>query len=176
MWCAPERTRAQFQVGLDLIDVVFLGSTWWSVGHGMATTNAGHGRHGHGMGCGEALIRPRRYIPFLDLQEVAEDSWHGRKAFLARAIPVWGDEVRQQFESRRVMHRLLIGDPDELLLTVDAQRGVLLRTEARLAGTSYRIVEMDEVSFDEEFGPEVFAIHPPEGQDWKGPGRPGAER
>jgi outer membrane lipoprotein-sorting protein len=73
------------------------------------------------------------------------------------------------------MHRLLIGDPDELLLTVDAQRGVLLRTEARLAGTSYRIVEMDEVSFDEEFGPEVFAIHPPEGQDWKGPGRPGAD-
>jgi len=51
------------------------------------------------------------------------------------------------------------------LLTVDAERGVLLRTEARQARLAYRIVEMDEVSFDEDFGPEVFEIHPPEGQD-----------
>jgi hypothetical protein len=63
-----------------------------------------------------------------------------------------------------VTHGLPIGDPDDVLLTVDAQRGVRLRTEARIATVAYRVVEMNEVSFDEAFAPGVVEIKLPEGR------------
>jgi hypothetical protein len=169
LWCAPERSRAQFHVEGDLVDVVFLGATWWSVGHGWARTNAGSDRYHHGMGDGERLIRTRPYIPFLDFHEVVDGTWRERSAFLVRATPVWGESLHGLYAADQVLHGLLIGDPDEILLTVDAERGVLLRTEARLEGMPYRIVEMEEVFFDEEFGQEVFTIQLPSGQDWMGP-------
>ena len=70
---------------------------------------------------------------------------------------------------RNDLHSLVIGDPDDLLLTVDRQRGVLFRTEARFQGAVYRIVEMTEVDFDEDLPPETFEIRPLPGNDWEGP-------
>lgn len=40
---------------------------------------------------------------------------------------------------------------------VDAERGVLLRSEARIGDKPLRIIEMETVAFDEEMGEDVFA-------------------
>src|SRR5262249_42955486 len=42
---------------------------------------------------------------------------------------------------------------DEFELVVDAERGVLLRIEARLEGAPFDIVEFVEISFDEQLDP-----------------------
>jgi hypothetical protein len=163
LWISPRFTRAQFPVGRDVVDVVYEGSTWRSVSNGRARTNSGDASHSHGLGWGEDLIRTRRYIPFLEFQEIQEVVFNGRDAIVAEAVPGWTEE----FESGRVLHGLVIGDPDKVALTVDADRGVILRTEARLGGVPYRTVEMTDVRFDEEFEADAFTINPPSGKDWE---------
>ena len=41
LWATPERRRAKFEVGNELVDVVIEGSTFWSNGHGRSITNGG---------------------------------------------------------------------------------------------------------------------------------------
>ncbi len=53
------------------------------------------------------------------------------------------------------MHGLGLG-ADEYQLMVDDERGVLLRSEARIRGLPFRILEMQLVSFDEEFPEDTF--------------------
>jgi hypothetical protein len=163
LWIAPGLARAQFQVGGDTVDVVFNGPTWWSVGHGVARTNAGQVQHRHGKGWGEALVETRRYIPFLEFHEIERDSVDGRDVLVVRAAPIWSDD----FEAQQVLHALIIGDPDEVLLTIDTERGILLQTEARLDSVTYRVVQVTTISFDEELAPEVFKIDPPAGGRWR---------
>ena len=50
---------------------------------------------------------------------------------------------------------------DRYLLCVDAERGVLLRTEAVLGGDPYAVTEVTAISFDEELPDERFTSSPP---------------
>jgi hypothetical protein len=50
---------------------------------------------------------------------------------------------------------------DAVTLHVDAERGVVLRVEARLEGEAVRRLELTTVVFDEELPDELFAFEPP---------------
>ena len=60
----------------------------------------------------------------------------------------------------------MMGGADDLTLSVDIERGVLLRSVARFSGSAYRVIEMTDVAFDEEFAPSTFDIAPLPGRDW----------
>jgi len=53
---------------------------------------------------------------------------------------------------------------DEYELEVDAERGVLLRVEARLNGLPFSILEAVRITFDEPISPETFTFEAPSGQ------------
>jgi hypothetical protein len=61
------------------------------------------------------------------------------------------------------MYALGLG-ADEIELAVDADRGILLRAEARFAGKPFRLLEVREARFDEELPPAPFVFEPPPGE------------
>ena len=73
--------------------------------------------------------------------------------------------IHPRSESAR-MHHLGLG-ADEIVLDVDAERGVLLRVEARYDGDTFRVLEVTEARFDEELGPDAFVFVPPPGEEVK---------
>jgi hypothetical protein len=162
LWMAPPWRRAQFRVGLDTVDVVFRDSTWWSNGHGVSTTNGGAPNQQHGEGYGPYLIRTADWVSRLHVESVLTGTWLGRETLDTRATIRTGEFIR----GLDPLHGLVVGDPDDLLLSIDHERGVVLRTEARLQGATYRIVEMTQVAFDKDFPPETFEIRPLPGVDW----------
>ena len=50
---------------------------------------------------------------------------------------------------------------DQYELTVDLERGVLLRCAALLESTAFEISEITDVVFDEEIDPALFRLQPP---------------
>src|SRR5262249_2349226 len=50
-------------------------------------------------------------------------------------------------------------------LEVDAERGVILRVEARREGAPFSLLEVTDVAFDETFDPDLFVFTPPAGED-----------
>ena len=56
---------------------------------------------------------------------------------------------------------------EQYKLLVDAERGMLVRTEARLHGRPFLILEMDEVAFDEELPAETFMLAAPSGEEFE---------
>jgi hypothetical protein len=52
---------------------------------------------------------------------------------------------------------------DEHLLTIDAQRGVVLRIESFRAGRQFEVSQLEDVVYDDEIGDAVFELVPPSG-------------
>ena len=52
------------------------------------------------------------------------------------------------------------GATDHLLL-VDAETGTLLRVAARLEAREFRVAEVEEISYDEEFAGDTFRLEVP---------------
>ncbi len=162
IWIAPPWRRAQFDVGSEMVDVVFRDSTWWSNGNGFSRTSGESGRAGHGSGPGSDLLRTDDYPSLIDITSVDAGTWIGRPT-LELAVDIRSDGRR--FRGRG-LHGLVIGEPDEIQLSVDEERGVILRTQAWFGGSLYRLVAMTDVAFDEQFDDETFAIQPHPGQTW----------
>jgi hypothetical protein len=161
LWLAPPWKRAQFCVGSATVNVVFHGNTWWSNSDGKSITNGGALNVGHGEGYGADLIRTAVYVPLLNIEETTSGTRLGRATIEARAT------AREDAGfARHGLHGLMVGDADYVVMSVDAERGVLLRTEAWFNGKIYRVVEMTQVGFDEEFTAETFEIQPLPGLDW----------
>lgn len=155
LWIAPPWTRAQFMGGGAMVDVVFHGSRWWSNIDGASITNGGRDNCGHGEGSGIYLIRTARYPSLLQVHETRLGTWLDRATIETLVTP------------RNDINGLMIGDADDLLVSVDRERGVLLRVISRFNGSAYRIIEMTDVGFDEEFPPSTFEIEPLPGQRWR---------
>jgi hypothetical protein len=162
LWIAPPWKRARFEVGSEMVDVVFRDSTWWSNGNGVSRTNGESGKSGHGTGWSRDLLRTCEYIDLIDITNVSKGLWIGRLT-LELAVTIRHD--RNGFRGPGV-HGLVIGDPDQLQLSVDQERGVILRTQAWIESSLYRTVEMTDVAFDERFSSDTFAIEPLPGQSW----------
>ena len=150
----PDLVRAVFVAGQQTVTAVWNGGTWWSWSPSQGRmTNSGDPHHEHGMGPGEGLVEPGKLLPFVDLEVQEETSLAGRPAYrlIARPLPpVWprsGPHIELHF---------LGSGADEYRLTVDAERGLLLRTEARLEGLPFGVIEVSEVVYDQDLDGNVF--------------------
>jgi hypothetical protein len=161
--------RAKYGAGRETIDVVFHGSTWWSNSHGFSRTNGGSLNSGHGEGAGEFLVQTADYPFLIEVEEVNTGSRLGRDALDARVT------VRHGLPHRRGrgLHGLVIGDADEVLLSIDRECGVILHAASWFRGSVCRVLEMNDVTFDEPFHPKAFEITPLAGLDWVDLGRDG---
>jgi outer membrane lipoprotein-sorting protein len=157
------RTRAEFAVGNETISVVFDGTTWWSWSPSMGgMTNRGAVNHGHGSGPARVLIDTSKLISALRLQFLGTDTLLGRGVFRVRGVPrprVGDGPNDGHFE-------LGVG-ADEYLLSVDAERGVVLRSEARFRDQPFMVIEMTEVEFDADLPPETWKVVLPEGETFE---------
>lgn len=162
LWASPQRRRATFVVGDEIVDLVIEGSTFWSNGHGRSFTNGGKKNHGHGQGDGQNLIRTADYAGLLQVVELSKGMKLGRNTLDAK-VTILEDENPDRGPG---LHGLTIGDPDSLELSVDRERGMVLIASSWFQGAVYRIVEMTKVVFDPNFAPDVFRIEPEFGTEW----------
>lgn len=167
----PSDYRAEFDVGDDRVDVVVKGNWWWnwSPRRG-ARTNDGRENHGHGLGPGEILFRPAEVIAALlfDAPEVGEDV-AGRESLRVSAVPIRDDERTPYDDEGSYVHSRLDGigsGADEYRFNIDAEVGIILRSEAILDGRPFRILEMTELEIDSALDEKTFRIEPPNGQQF----------
>ena len=100
------------------------------------------------------LLDPLALVLAFELEPSGAAEVAGRRVLVVRARP--------RDDSSR-MHSLGLG-ADELELVVHAERGVLLRTEAIYAGEPFRVLEVEEIAYDEELPPDTFVFEPPPGE------------
>jgi hypothetical protein len=162
IWIAQDWKRALFAAGGSEVDVVFHRSTWWSNGRGASRTNGGALNYGHGEGPGEHLVATADYPALIEIEDVSAGERLGRKTLDATM------SIRHGLPRRRGrgLHGLVIGDADEVLLVIDRERGVILYAGSWFRGSLYRVIEMNEIAFDEPFAPDTFEISPLPGLDW----------
>jgi hypothetical protein len=163
LWASPQRRRAQFYVGEEIVDVVIEGSTFWSNGHGRSITNSGKENIGHGQGDGQNLIETASYASLLHVARISEGMKDGRRTIDAR-VTILDDEHHKH---GRGVHGLTIGDPDYLELRLDRERGVVLSASSWLDASLYRIVEMTRCEFDLVFARDVYDIESGFGPEWE---------
>jgi hypothetical protein len=165
LWLAPPWKRAIFTVATDTVDVVFHGPTWWGNSRGASISNDSpeRARSKHGLGYGEDLVRTRDYVTSLEIQEIGEGSWIDRPTLDVRARAVHHSGERRRGKG---LHGLIIGDADRIDLSVDRERGVILRAASWYEGSMYRTLEALDVVFDETFPSDAFKIEPLPGQSW----------
>jgi hypothetical protein len=160
LWCeAPERLRADFAVGTEMVTAWFRGGTWWSWSPSQgARTNEGRQNIGHGKGPGEVMVWPGRIAQVLDFELVGKVEVLSRPAYWLRARPF----TRHHFD----LHSLGRG-ADEYELVVDAEHGFLLRAQARLGAEPFRALEMTELAVDAGIPADVFTPQAPNGEQFE---------
>ncbi|HZQ86961.1 MAG TPA: hypothetical protein VFA83_19095 [Acidimicrobiales bacterium] len=160
----PDRLRAEYAVGDDIATVIFQGPTWWSHSASMgALTNNGAANSSPGKGPGEVLFRPARLLPMLQLTVTGRSEQLGRPAYNVRGEPRPLDRHRD-----RELHSLGSG-ADAYELTVDVERGFLLRTEALMGGQPFRRIEVTGLELDVPLHGDVFTPQAPEGEEFEVP-------
>jgi hypothetical protein len=101
------------------------------------------------------LLDPSDIVAALvDLAVVGRGEVAGRPVRLVTADP------RPLRFGERGPFRGLAPGADRYLLSVDDERGVVLRLEAELHGDPYLITEITEIAFDEDLPEEIFAREP----------------
>jgi hypothetical protein len=130
---------------------------------GGAQTNAGRPNVGHGIGPGEGLLDPTAILPAVELEVLGRTEILGRPAHRLRAVPVDGDD---DFGPCDALHALGSG-ADEYELVVDAERGFLLCSEARLRGEPFLLLEITELSLDNDLPPDTFMLDAPPGEGFE---------
>jgi hypothetical protein len=155
----PDRVRTEFTVGEDTVTAVIVGHTWWSWSPSRAvTTNRGDPHSSHGRGPGDELIDPSVILPAVELQVVGRTTFIGRPVLDVVATPSPIDDNDEESSDWRFATHGLGPGADEYALLVDAERGVLLRSEARIGSEPFGTIEMEAVAFDEELGEDTFAL------------------
>ena len=152
VWLAkPDKRRAEFQVGDDMVTAVFAGQRWWSKSPNGFRTNEGALNSGHGFGPGAALIDPAAYLAVLQLSVDSRTTFLSRPAFVVTAIP----RAIDPHEFNATFHMLGTG-ADLYQLVIDAELGILLRSEADFRGDAFRVIEVDAIGVDEQFSEATF--------------------
>lgn len=157
IWLAkPDKRRAQFQVGDEVVTAVFAGDWWWSWSKSRGfLTNSGSPNHSHGIGPAEGLVDPARHIPSFDFRFDGQGTFAGRPTLLLTAAP-----HIDEHDCFGLSFHLLGTGADEYGLIVDAEVGVLLRCEARYHGDPFRVIEVEQIGVDEAFSETVFNPEP----------------
>lgn len=153
LWLAkPDKKRAEFQVGDEVVTAVFDGSSWWSWSPSRHfITNDGAPNHSHGSGPGEALIDPGIHLASLEMHIAERTTFLTRSAYGVTAFP--RQVTPQGFNA--TFHTLGTG-ADLYKLVVDAELGVLLRVQAEFQGDAFSVIEVDDIGVNERFGDATF--------------------
>lgn len=105
------------------------------------------------------ILDSARVIGALEFAEIGVGEQAGRPTVRARAVPrppLRGPDV--------ALFMLGANDADDVLLDVDAERGVLLRVELRIRGEPYLVKEVREIAFGEAFPDGTFELALPPGE------------
>jgi outer membrane lipoprotein-sorting protein len=140
------------------------GERWWMYSpESGARSNEDDVSFGSGVGQQyEPFLDPSVLSPGLIFEPLDETFVAGRRALRVSARP----RGRKRGSPHQV---LLLGvGADEYELAIDGERGVLLRTQARIDGEEFSLHEVTEIAFDESFAPETFVFVPPAGEIVRG--------
>jgi outer membrane lipoprotein-sorting protein len=103
----------------------------------------------------DSLFDPALLIPALALAERGESTVAGRRTLVVEATPRLPGLPPTD---------LVPYGCDGVTLQLDAERGVVLRLEARLDGEPVHVLEVTEIAFDEELPDAVFRFELPAGE------------
>jgi outer membrane lipoprotein-sorting protein len=157
------RARAEFSVGKDTVSAVFDGPTWWSWSpHTGGRTNRGATNHGHGLGPAGTMIDTAAVLSAVRLKFLGKSTLLGRDVLSVRGVP----RPRRGYEPDQRLHELGVG-ADDYLFSIDAERGVMLRIEARFREQPFSMIEMTEVEFDADLPVETWKVVLPEGETFE---------
>ena len=149
----PELIRTQFQVGNETVTAVFVGPQWWSRMPGMGLiTNDGSPHHGHGLGPAEGLLDTRTLLSVLRIDDVSSTTFLSRPAYVATAKPATQDQHLSPF----VLNALGMG-ADRFELVIDAEVGVVVRSQADAGGEAFQILEVEEFGINEVLDESLFS-------------------
>jgi len=153
LWRArPDKIRTQFQVGMETVTAVFVGPQWWSLSPTAGfMTNGGDPSSSHGLGPAEVLVDTPQLLSFLKVRGVSRTTFLARSAYLVAVEPA----TPERHGPPAVLHALGPG-ADLYQLYVDAEVGVLLRSQAELGGKPFRVVEVSEMGLNEELDERLF--------------------
>ena len=162
LWHAkPDKIRTEFPVGTETVTAVFEGSQWWSWSRSMGhLTNSAGLQASHGLGPAQVLVETPTLLGSLKLQTVSRVTFLSRSAYVVRATPAILDEHAPPF----VLHALGAG-ADRYELVVDAEIGVVWRSQAELGGEAFRVLEVDEFGINELLDDDLFRHDNLGGQD-----------
>jgi outer membrane lipoprotein-sorting protein len=169
-WQRPDSIREEREVPSDegswtghATLAIRVGATWWSFSpRAGAMTNAGDEHHSHG--AGEqflAMLDPSELIGLLDFTISGGGERAGRPVLLVRCRPRARD---RRGPASFALHHLGAG-AHEYAIEVDAERGVLLRAEARFDGQATSVTEALQIAFDMPLDPELFRFLAPAGEE-----------
>jgi hypothetical protein len=162
VWFAPpDRVREEHDDEYARVAVA-RGERWWRYDtvRGAISSEVEPDMHG---GVGDQLawiLEPARLLGALEFGEVAAGEQAGRPTLRARAVP---RPPLRGGGPDNALFMLGASDADDVVLDVDAARGVLLRVECRIRGEPYLVREVREIAYDEELPDSTFELELPEG-------------
>lgn len=163
----PELQRTEFGLGDDTETVVVRADTSWSWSPARGALRHHVDDASGAIGPGAPLVDPVGILLAVDLDVLGRAAHVGRACYEVRGTPIAvGDPVLSL-----ALHALGAG-ADEYLLLVDAERGILLRSDARLRGQPFQVVEITEAAFDEDLPPDLFSLELPAGEEFEPDERP----
>lgn len=135
---------------------------WWSWSPYLgARTNGGATNHTLGAGPPVAMVDTSALLTAMQLQVLESDVLLGRRVFRVRGVARPAPE-----HGPNGFHELGV-DADDYVMSVDAERGILLRCEARLRELPFLVNEMIEIDFDVDLPDGIFTIDLPEGEGFE---------
>jgi hypothetical protein len=162
VWFAPpDSVREEREGSCGASVSVRRGLDWWrydEVNGAMSNEGAPDTRGGIGDELGW-LLDPAPVMGLIEFDKIVRARRAGRPVLRARAVP-----RTSAAGNDGALTRLCATGADELLLDVDAERGALLRVEARFEREPIALSEVVEIAFDEEFHEDTFLFTPPEGE------------
>ncbi len=162
----PDRVREEVVgEGFGIPLGVRVGQRWWTFDEWSgATTNEGNEEVSANVGeTFGGWFEPAAILGLLEFEALGSCEIAGRGALSARATRPAGGLSEDGLDSWS-LHRLG-AEAREYLLALDAERGVILRLEARHEGEPFFLAEALEVAFDEAFDDETFVFTPPAGEE-----------
>ena len=170
LWISlPDQVRTEFPVGTETVTAVIKGSTWWSYSPSRGgITNEGNDHMSHGMGSGYPMTDPAALSRAFAFGPTTSTTFVGRPALEVLAHPMDPEsfDFVEKIQVDRAQSELGKG-ADEYRLYIDAERGIVLRSEARLEGQPFRVIEMEQISFDERLPDETFTLELPPDSSFK---------
>jgi len=159
-----DRTRVETDGDHGERPTVRVGTLWWAYSSqsGSVSNEAEPDVGGGHGGDFDWMLEPSSLLPALDFAPRGMTEVAGRPGVdvVATARP---EDLRRGFGAH------FAHGSDEVLLVVDAERGVVLRAEARIGGEPFALFEIVELAFDEELPDDLFRFISPDGSAVRSP-------